>query len=195
MSCKIKISIIIPVYRVREYIVKCLESIVKQTALCSIECIIVDDCTTDDSIEVAGNFLKAYDGDISFRFFQRKENGGLSAARNSGIKVAQGEYLYFLDSDDYILPETIEKLVAVADKYPKAQIVQAGAIATNGKFAYLRMANKKIKDYSEDHSYIRKKMLGSYYPPTAWNKLIKRDWLSQNNLFFKEGLLLSLIHI
>ncbi len=189
MNGKIKVSIIIPVFRVREYIVKCLESIVNQTVSCDIECIIIDDCTPDDSIEKTHNFVKEYDGDISFRFLQRKTNGGLSAARNSGIKVAQGEYLYFLDSDDYILPGTLEKLVAVADKYPKAQIVQAGAIATNGGFSYLRMTGKKIKDYSEDHPYIRKKMLGNYYPATAWNKLIKREWLLQNNLFFKEGLL------
>ncbi len=184
-----KVSIIIPIYNVEKYIGRCLDSVLNLKYDGVLECILVNDQTKDSSMDIVKEVLGKDQNNIVFRIVSRETNGGLSAARNSGIKVAQGEYLYFLDSDDYILSETIAKLIAVADKYPKAQIVQAGAIATNGGFSYLRMTNKKIKDYSEDHSYIRKKMLGSYYPATAWNKLIKREWLLQNNLFFKEGLL------
>lgn len=184
-----KVSIIIPVYNVEKYISKCLDSILNLKYNGVFECILVNDQTEDSSMEIVKDVVEKKHDNIVFQVVDRETNGGLSVARNSGIKEAQGEYLYFLDSDDYILPDTLEKLVAVADKYPKAQIVQAGAIATNGGFSYLRMTEKKIKDYSEDHSYIRKKMLGNYYPATAWNKLIKREWLLQNNLFFKEGLL------
>lgn len=170
-----KVSIIIPVYNVEKYISKCLDSILNLKYNGVFECILVNDQTEDSSMEIVKDVVEKKHDNIVFQVVDRETNGGLSVARNSGIKEAQGEYLYFLDSDDYILPDTLEKLVAVADKYPKAQIVQAGAIATNGGFSYLRMTEKKIKDYSEDHSYIRKKMLGNYYPATAWNKLIKRE--------------------
>ena len=80
-------------------------------------------------------------------------------------------------------------LAETAKKYPKAQIVQAGAEATTRGFEYLSLKSKNLKAYSEDEKYIKREMLTVHYPPTAWNKLIKRDWLLKNNLFFKEGLL------
>lgn len=182
-------SIIIPVYQVEQYIQKCILSVMSQSFTKDVECILVNDCTKDNSIIIAKKLLDDYNGDINFRIVNRQKNGGLSAARNTGINEARGEYLYFLDSDDYITPDCIKVLTVTAQKFPKAQIVQAGAEATTKGFEYLSLKSTKLKEYTEDKRYIKREMLMAHYPPTAWNKLIKRDWLLKHNLFFKEGLL------
>lgn len=182
-------SIIIPVYQVEQYIQKCIVSVMSQSFTKDVECILVNDCTKDNSIIIAKKLLDDYNGDINFQIVNRQYNGGLSAARNTGINEARGEYLYFLDSDDYITPDCIKVLAETALRFPEAQIVQAGAEATTKGFEYLSLKSTKLKEYSEDKRYIKREMLMAHYPPTAWNKLIKRYWLLKHNLFFKEGLL------
>ena len=98
-----KVSVIVPVYNVEQYIEKCLLSIKNQT-LSDFECLIINDGTKDASIEVAKIVVG---NDKRFKFFD-KENGGLSDARNYGIEKANGEYLCFIDSDDYIAPDLLE---------------------------------------------------------------------------------------
>lgn len=88
-------SIIIPVYQVEQYIQKCLLSVVSQSYTKGIECILVNDCTKDQSIEIAKNLIENYDGNIDFKIYEHSVNGGLSAARNTGILEAKGDYLYF----------------------------------------------------------------------------------------------------
>ena len=95
------VSIILPVYNVEEYITDCINSIKNQTFK-NFEIIIVDDETKDKSIEIAESLLETTD--IDYKIIHRK-NGGLAAARNSGIRVAKGEYLVFVDSDDIINPQ------------------------------------------------------------------------------------------
>lgn len=184
-----KVSVIIPIYGVEKYISDCLNSVMKQSYTNDIECILINDCTKDQSIEIAKNLIENYDGNIDFKIYEHSVNGGLSAARNTGILEAKGDYLYFLDSDDYITPDCIKVLAETAQKFPKAQIVQAGAEATTKGFEYLSLKSTKLKEYTEDKRYIKREMLMAHYPPTAWNKLIKHDWLLKHNLFFKEGLL------
>lgn len=184
-----KVSVIIPIYGVEKYISDCLNSVMKQSYTNDIECILINDCTKDQSIEIAKNLIENYDGNIDFKIYEHSVNGGLSAARNTGILEAKGDYLYFLDSDDYITPDCIKVLAETAQKFPKAQIVQAGAEATTKGFEYLSLKSTKLKEYTEDKRYIKREMLMAHYPPTAWNKLIKRDWLLKHNLFFKEDLL------
>lgn len=124
------VSIIIPTYNVAPYIIECLESVASQTYQGVIECIVVDDCGTDESIPLAQEFIDSYNGNIKFRICHREKNGGLSAARNSGLFEAKGEFVYFLDSDDYITPNCIESLVEVAKHFPKVEIVQGGIVNT-----------------------------------------------------------------
>lgn len=187
---KVVISIIIPVYKVEKYIGKCIQSVIDQTYNEGVECIIVDDCSPDASMEIVERMVNDYNGPILFTIEYRKKNGGLSAARNNGIKMAHGTYLYFLDSDDWLLPECIERLMDTACKYPQAEIVQAGAIVTMPGYDYLSMMrNKRVLEFTDDKKNIKRNMLRSIYPPTAWNKLIKHGWLLRHNLFFKEGLL------
>ena len=105
-----KITIVVPVYNVEPYIEDCLKSVAEQTYKGDIECIIVDDCTPDGSCAIIEHFINEYNGSIDFKLLHHTKNRGLSAARNTGIGAATGEYIYFLDSDDEITPECIELL-------------------------------------------------------------------------------------
>jgi len=109
------VSIIIPVYNVSEYIERCLNSVMMQNYK-HIEIVIVNDCTPDNSIEKVKSFLDA-NTKYPVRLIHHDENLGLSAARNTGVKSASGEYVYFLDSDDEITPDCIYKLVNLIEKY------------------------------------------------------------------------------
>lgn len=94
-----------------------------------------------------------------------------------------------MDSDDTIEPTCLQQLLHTVMKFPKSEIIFAGAKATAKGFEYLDMADKSIAEYSENQTYIKRNMLQAHYPPTAWNKLIRRDWLVRNHLYFKEGLI------
>ena len=111
-----KVSIIIPVYKVEEYIEDCILSVMSQTFLGGLECIIVDDCTPDNSIALIQKLIKDYKGNIQFKIVHHKENKGLSSARNTGLKYAKGEYVYFLDSDDELYPTCIQDLALPLSK-------------------------------------------------------------------------------
>ena len=100
-----KISIIVPVYNTEKYLSKCLNSLIKQTYK-DIEIIVVNDGSKDKSLEIAKKFAKQ---DNRIKVFN-KENGGLSSARNFGIEKASGEYIGFVDSDDYIKENMFEIL-------------------------------------------------------------------------------------
>lgn len=183
------VSIIIPIYNVAEYIEKCILSIIRQTYLGRIECLLIDDNTPDDSIIIALNIIERYNGPITFRIIHHDMNKGLSAARNTGVRYASGDYVFFLDSDDYIYPDCIHSLVETLSKFPQSEIVIGGADSS------LQSCNleKKMNDlppFSDDVRWIRKTFLTrGQLPITAWNKLILKDFLIKNNLFFMEGVL------
>ena len=105
----VKVSVIVPVYNVENYIEKCLDSLLNQT-LDDIEIIVVNDGSTDNS----ANIIK--EKYVNKIVYLEKENGGLSDARNFGLPHAKGKYIAFLDSDDYIEPTMYEKMYSVAEK-------------------------------------------------------------------------------
>ena len=108
----LKVSIIIPIYNVEQYLPKCLESVINQTYK-NLEIICVNDCSPDGSLKICQGYAQK---DSRIKLINREQNGGLSAARNSGLEVASGEYVYFIDSDDYIDSDYIEKMVSEAVK-------------------------------------------------------------------------------
>lgn len=182
-----KISIIVPVYNVEQYVNECFDSIAAQTYKGEIECIFVDDCGQDDSVAVLENLIADYHGAIKFCIVHHEHNKGLSGARNTGIRHAQGDYLYFIDSDDSITSDCIEKLVALAEKYPQVDIVQG---STKSKLEWLQLANKHFPEFSDNFKWIRRTMLLRYsIPMTAWNKLVRKDMVVKNGLYFEEGLI------
>ena len=181
-----KVSIIIPVYQVSAYIERCVKSVMYQTYH-DIECIIVDDGTKDDCIEKCEQLISVYHGSVQFSIIHHKENLGLSAARNTGTKAASGEYIYYLDGDDEITPDCVEKLVAPILRDESIEMVMGGV----ARYDTRNSVPKKIldKDYTSnaavrDYFFSKK---GFYVG--AWNKLIKKYFLVKNHLFFTEGLL------
>jgi glycosyltransferase involved in cell wall biosynthesis len=110
----VKLSIIIPVYNVEKYIQKCLESVFIQDVICGeYEVIVVDDGTLDNSMEIVENFANEYP---NLKII-RQSNQGLSAARNAGLKMARGEYVWFVDSDDWIEKNCLEEIFSLLNTY------------------------------------------------------------------------------
>lgn len=183
-----KISIIVPVYKVEDYISECIQSIMKQTYKEEIECIIVDDCTPDRSIKIATGLIAQYKGNISFKIIKHKKNAGLSVARNTGIKESTGDYLFFIDSDDYITPDCIEQIAKTLQKYPDSDIVQGGIYTTNNSLYW--DATNKAPVYIQEHEKIQKLLLKKEtYPITVWNKLIKKNFITRYHLLFKPNII------
>src|SRR5438874_1529861 len=106
-------SVLIPAYNRAHYLAECLDSVLAQT-LPDWECIIVDDGSTDGTPELAADYMRR---DARFRY-HRQENAGVSAARNTGIRLAAGEWVAFLDSDDYYFPTALEALAQGAQTAP-----------------------------------------------------------------------------
>ena len=182
-----KISIIVPVYNVELYIKDCFDSIAAQTYKGEIECIFVDDCGQDDSVAVLEKLIAEYKGPIQFSIVHHEHNKGLSGARNTGLHHAHGDYLYFIDSDDCITSNCIEKLAVLAKKYPQVDIVQG---STKSKLEWFQLTNKHFPEYSDNFKWIRSTMLLRFpIPMTAWNKLVRKDLIVKNGLYFEEGLI------
>lgn len=181
-----KISVIIPVYNVEQYLTECLDSILNQT-LKDIEIICIDDGSTDNS----PNILKEYNKHIKII---TKENEGQASARNIGIKEAQGEYIAFIDSDDFIETTMLEKL------YTKAK--DNNLDITMCKIATYDNQTKEIKDnvwyymlgvfkdFEKDiFNHKDTKEFTCNIAVTPYNKIYKTSLLKDNNILFPEGLI------
>lgn len=188
-----RVSIIVPVYNVEQYIVECLQSVANQTAADKIECIIIDDCGHDNSFAIASEWVRHYrsnirDKSVDFKLIQRENNGGLSAARNSGVKAATGEYLYFLDSDDYLIPTAIEHVLTLADKHGGVDLLPALYITDGHKME--QFGPHSFPEFSDDRTLIKTALLDyDRIPVTAANRLVRREFFLEHNLWFKEGII------
>ena len=185
-----KISIIVPVYNVADYVQKCVESVLSQT-YANIELIIIDDCGEDNSIQIVKTLLDRSSLKIPYTVLTHEINKGLSAARNTGINNSMGDYLFFLDSDDMIEENCISQMVKCINKYPDCDIVQAGAKVNSLKFNWLNYQTWTFDgDYSDNTEWITHIMLKrlNCIPVTVWNKLIKKNFIIDNKLFFCEGI-------
>ena len=193
---KLLVSIIIPIYKVEPYIVRCIESTLCQTYR-NLEVILVDDCSPDHSIELAKECIETsrFSNDITFIYLHHDSNRGLSAARNTGIKASKGEYVFFLDSDDEITPICIEKLITQVLKYPDVDIVQGNTWCNDfKKQKWLDLSTKEFPEYSMDKQWINRQLINIDYnlidfiPVISCNKLIRRKTITDYGLWFKEGI-------
>lgn len=187
---KMKVSIIVPVYNVEKYVEECLRSVMGQTYGGDIECIVVDDCGSDGSMDVARRVIGSYSGPVEFKIVSHEANGGLSAARNSGIRVATGDYLTFLDSDDHLLPDSLKDMAAVVEKYPGVDIVQGDMWLKKPTryMDFLCVSPVLFPEYSNEREWCSCKML-TEIPMTACGKLVRRNFIVDNGLYFCEGIL------
>lgn len=108
------ISVIIPVYNVEKYVERCILSIMSQTYTESVECIVVNDCTPDNSMKIVEKMVSDYKGQIQFKLLYHEHNRGVAAVRNTGLDAASGDYIIQIDSDDYCEPDMLEKMYAKA---------------------------------------------------------------------------------
>ena len=197
------VSIIIPVYQVELYIEDCLRSVMRQTYNGGMECLLVDDCGEDDSIAIAERMVVEYNdtlnenynldfegrGRIRFRILHHERNKGLSAARNTGIQHATGDYMFFLDSDDTITTNCITDLMRKAKADPAIELVQG-----NTKTYPQKNPDPRTKEFqllhAKNNGDVRSCLFEiDQFPAFSWNKLVKRSFVLEHQLWFKEGVL------
>jgi glycosyltransferase involved in cell wall biosynthesis len=181
----IDISVIIPIFNVEAYIEKCLSSIINQRGNFSFELILVNDKTEDNSIIKAKEFLEINGKHIVWTIIDSKVNGGLSYARNQGIVHSKGEFLYFLDSDDYVDNDILEKLFEPIRKDNTIEIVIGNGLwhKKNGEIVPIR----DIKNYTNYVSSkdILKGLYSGKFPAYIWLNLFKKSVFNKVN--FPEG--------
>ena len=163
---KIKVSVIVPVYNVEKYIDKCLDSLVNQT-LKDIEIIVVNDGSPDNSQKIIDKYVKKYPNKVKSFI---KENGGQGSARNLGMEYAKGEYISFVDSDDWIDFDALEKMYDLAKK-EKSDIVICDMI-------------DHYPDYEIYHNCTKYNSVFEV-TPSACNKILKRSTIKDFNFLSK----------
>lgn len=171
----IAVSVIVPVYNASKYLSKCIDSLVCQS-LEHLEIILVDDGSTDSSYVIMEQYQHRYPNKI--RIFQ-KENGGQGTARNLGISMARGDYIGFVDADDYVDLEMFEEM------YQKA--VQENLDMVQCYFTYLTEGNKILPSYGNVREYCSRKDMFIDSLASPWNKLIRSVLIKNNGVVFTEG--------
>lgn len=176
------VSIIIPLYNVESYVTDCLRSVFNQTYP-YIEFILVDDCSTDNTMHVVDRFLLEYANGRNIKIINHIRNRGLSAARNTGIQAAKGEFIFFVDSDDEITSDCIQRhlqaITSIDADFTVANVQLKGA-----RSIHIRRVNKRIMSYKPVITYFQRK-----WSVSAWNKLYRREFLMNNKISFVEGLI------
>ncbi|WP_068596131.1 glycosyltransferase family 2 protein [Vaginella massiliensis] len=181
------VSISIPVYKCEDFIVRCMESVKAQTYP-NIETIFVNDATPDNSVALIEEFIQK-NPQLSMRVVHLEKNQGLSVVRNRGIDESSGKYIYMLDSDDYITPDCIEKLVINSEKY-NVEISVAETVCEyedTGERAYLFRINS-INSIVMENERIFKRFVYGDWPIIAPNKLYLKSFITKNNLRFVPNL-------
>ncbi len=186
-----KISVIVPIYNVENYLRECLDSVLAQT-FSDWEMILVDDGSTDGSGKIADEYA-----DLDERISViHQENAGLSAARNTGIDAARGEYLYFLDSDDYILENALDIMYNLAERNNAELVIFNGRdflVSDDGVFYEKDLLIKDFKSYNrlitgnEVFCTMLANNSGVLY--CVWLHLVRRDSLLKYDIRFKNGML------
>lgn len=179
------ISVIVPIYKVEQYIAQCLDSIVNQTYK-DLEILCIDDCGTDKSMEIVESYAA---GDERIKIIRHEKNKGLGCARNTGLEHATGKYIACVDSDDWIDVTMLEKAVEKLEELDLDSVW----VKVN---TYLEQEDR----YSTDNYYkglfeqkggiieITKDNINSF-PVNAWNKVYRADFIKQNKIHWSKGLL------
>lgn len=173
-----KVSIIVPVYNVEKYLPKCLDSLVNQTFK-DIEIICVNDGSPDNSIDILNEYAQKDDRVKVIT----KENGGLFSARHEGMKYINGEYVIFVDSDDWVSHSLVEKCLNAA-KVENPDVVVYGAFSVREKSGKIH-CKRGGYDYAKIPKNFNRKNIFNY-PPTAWSKMYKTEFLKEHNIRFQE---------
>ncbi len=177
-----KLSIVIPLYNKEKYIDRCLESLLAQDVSPSeYEIVIIDDGSTDSSCSIAQNYAEKH---VNIHLF-RQQNGGAGAARNRGLEVAKGDYIYFLDADDYIATNVLKCLLELSE------VNKLEILAFNSKYvkdgSLPDSLTQNLQDFSiqaiDGMTYIAERGFRN----EAWTYIIKKSFLMDTGIKFTEG--------
>ncbi len=187
-----KVSIIVPIYNVRAYLRRCVDSLVKQVHT-NIEILLIDDCSTDGSADIAKEYVEKYPQ--LCRFIQRGKNGGLSAARNTGMEASTGEWLAFVDSDDWVTEDYISAMydVAVRD--------QSDIVMSSIYYYYSNDNYKEMSPFSNLTTESTQKEKIAFCRPYAVTRLFRKKFVMDTGLKFptnvwraaEQGLIIPLL--
>ena len=176
-----KVSVIIPIYKVEPFIVRCVTSLFEQT-LDGVEFIFIDDATPDNSINILEKVVEEYPlRKNSIKIIRHEVNQGLPAARNHGLKVAIGEYVYHCDSDDFIELDLLESL------YVKAKETDADIVWCDWFLSFEHNERYMKQPNYETSEEALRGILEGKMKYNVWNKLVKRSLYLENGIVFPNG--------
>lgn len=175
------VSIVIPIYNASAVIQKCLESINRQTYR-KLEILFVDDCCTDDSMDKLNDFLRQNITDLKIKCIHHERNRGVAAARNTGLNNATGEYIYYLDADDFMEDNTIELM------YREAEKSQADIIGCEWYLSFQKNERHIIQADANNGNELFVKMARGVMRWNLWLFLVRRSLYEQNPIRFMEGM-------
>jgi len=179
-----KFSIIVPVYNVEKYLPKCIESILKQTYQ-DYELLLVNDGTKDNSQSIIDKYTEKYPDKVKGFI---KENGGLSDARNYGVRRASGEYIIFIDSDDYIDERLLENVYKEIEKYSKLDVIGYNLVDLNEKYERIGVTKKpEFHNLSGEKAIIELVNGKKYFEPACGFAYCLEFW-KENNFEYMKGI-------
>ena len=178
------ISIIVPIYNVEEYLIECLESIKRNIEGIETEVLLIDDGSTDASSAIAQLYAEKEE---KFCYY-RKENGGPSSARNYGVSLATGKYLFFVDSDDMLTEGILPRMLETAEQNGTELTVCHVARLKDKKVSESFIHARAFHNLRDTVSHVTKHP-NLIYDSTSWNKLILRSFYLKNGISFPEGFL------
>lgn len=176
------VSTIIPIFKVRDFIERCVCSLFEQT-LKDVEYIFIDDASPDDSIDILKSCIKRYPKrKEQIRILTHKHNQGLPAARNSGLTIATGEYIFHCDSDDFVEPTMLEEMYRAAKEKDADMVYCDFYLSFEKNERY--MSNPT---YGSAEDMFKIGLLGGNMKYNVWNKLVKRSLYTDNDIWFPTG--------
>ena len=175
-----KVSIIIPVYNVASFITECMDSLRAQK-MSDIEVIFVDDKGTDDSVQIITDYIVSHDLQSSWRIVTMPENGKPAKARNFGLSFAAGQYVLFIDSDDWIEPHMVEVLYNNACQY-NADISSSAAILDYSDGSHRVLYNPFVGNGSLSDK--QRRYILRHYVSNFTTMIFRRQWLAENGITF-----------
>lgn len=194
----IPITVVIPLYNAEKYIGDCLESLLVQTFR-NFEIILIDDCSTDNGFEIVMGYVEKFGGRLKLAKTKKNSGGAGYVPRNIGLKLSSGEYIFFMDADDYLLSTALEILYTAAKKYD-AEVVCIGSYYDVKSSEDIQLhqdgeGKNLLKEGSDDkpdfrvddcagnlRRFLLEEAEGNFRNP--WSKFIRRDFLLENEIYF-----------
>lgn len=181
-----KFSIIVPCYKVEKYLSECIDSILTQT-FTDYELILVDDGSPDRCPQICDEYAQK---DVRVKVIHQS-NGGLSCARNAGLSCSRGDYVVFIDSDDYLIEDTaLEKIDRKTTTKPDVIIYgYKKFFESDSRFGASVCSFPEVKEENNPAEYLDNLLISGTYSGTAWCKVVRTDLLKNNHIEFKPGLI------